>query len=55
MKIIKSTIKTCVYIAIVSGVYFGVNALLGEPYFQGEYAIVLSTSAILLHFLDKED
>lgn len=55
MKIIKSTIKTCVYIAIVSGVYFGVNALLGNPYVQEGYAIVLSMSAIMLHFLDKED
>lgn len=48
-------LKAILYIAIVSGIYFGINALARVNPTVTSYTLTMACCAILLHFYDKED
>jgi len=48
-------LKVILYIAIVSGVYFGINALARVSPTVTSYTLTMAYCSIFLHFYDKED
>lgn len=54
-KFAKSVCMTILYIAVVSAVYVGLYKLTGEDITSDSYFIMLASSAILLHFMEKEE
>lgn len=53
--VIIAVLKTLLFIAIVSCVDFGVNALAKVETSATSYTLMMAFSAIFLHYYDKED